>query len=633
MISRYRINKTIEIFQNDKSFMTSLINNNIYPTDEEYRDLIILLLNNEETIIASSVESLNSFLRDDISNIFGLEYIEAKFYKQIIYTFKYSTIKNFFKENYYKFIPEYDFNVINSKEKLRLFTEAFLKEFDRFSDIIDEIASLTDVDKAPEDYLNYLAQAVGYEREDSKLLSDDAFRDLIKNIIEIYKIKGTNYSFELFFNFLGFSIELKEYWFDKRFGDDNKATNPETGVSDKNLYSFYLTENKPTDNLITGLEEKIIISENNLIETLDLNLFNKLISSGSYTYKQLLGYDSGYTGQPYTFFKTNMINYTLERIYSGEEETDLSAEDLSIIERYVNFLTPIFIQKNISVLATPFSEGAFGLIINDYKIKKDDGSFERMFHSYVGFQPSLYYWDNGLTEYNKGTYSGVFRNGIDGGGYFINNFFLDTETKIETILLSIASEFPTYTDEQVLEVYSQRLASGEIFGSDFPQRDILYPYLEVSANDMILENNLLDNYEANVPLLYLNGFSFLKGKDKRFSDALSEMNDYTVEIQGITKINGNGNSEIKINKDTYYDLLKIGETIKILYCLDFKNRGIYTISDMTEDGFYLYLELEESVNSNQSFSGGEIQIYRDDWQYKDFFFTFLFDRDLSIEIT
>ena len=212
----------------------------------------------------------------------------------IIYSFKYSAVKGFFRQNYKFLVPEFDYDMINSQEKTRLLQEAFMREFDKFTGIIDSIATTVDIDSIPNtldangtNYLNYLAQVIGYERGDRLLLSDASFRELLKNIIEIYRIKGTNYSFQLFFNLLGFDIIPQELWFDRRYGDAGIATNPFTFSTNKNSHTFYLTpgldsnkvSRKPTDYIPSGMLIPYSITQDKISEPRDLHLFDTLTTA------------------------------------------------------------------------------------------------------------------------------------------------------------------------------------------------------------------------------------------------------------------------------------------------------------------------------------------------------------------
>jgi hypothetical protein len=472
LISRYEIDKKIQIFMNDFSFQKQLEKYRIKLTIEDYRELVTLLLNNRITISEYSTEELNNFpipfLRDELMEIFSKEWIEKDLYFQVMYTFKYSTIKTFFLDNYGYYLPEIDKLNFFNKQKMKLYQEAFMREFDRFSDIIDEIYNVVDIDKTPGEYLNYIAQSIGYEREDKKLLKDSSFRELIKNIIEVYKIKGTNYSFELFFNFLGFEAELKEFWFDKRYGDNAITMNSYTNTTNKNLHSFYLTPLKPTTYVLKGMSEPFLVSENSIIGTLDCNEFDVLCKE--YGYRKLLGYEEGYDGQKYTYFKTNVIQFNLSSLRAtSDQEDELSEEDIETINSYANFLTPIFIKKDIVINIKPFEDYAGDVLdLRDISrpdprstnVKNIDADItnnindESMLHLYQGYRPSRYYWEDGLFQ----EYDSI---GKPIGGHFINGFLFDTYNKIwslenpDSVFYKIKYQRDFPWDIQVIKKYQK----------------------------------------------------------------------------------------------------------------------------------------------------------------------------------
>ena len=366
--------------------------------------------------------------RDAISSILGVNFLPKKVFRQILYTFKYSTLKNFFSENWKKFLPEFDVLNMENSEQILVFQESLMKEFDRLSSTIDEIYDIADVDRIPNKYLNYLAQTIGYEREDEDFLFDASFRELIKNIIEVYRIKGTNFSFELFFNFLGFEVELREFWFDQRFSDPNVVVNPFTFISDRNNFGFYLTPIKPTDYIPSGLLNPFAVSDAEIIDTQDGSFFNRFVGE-IYTSEQVLGQEGVFPDlfaerfgvqKTYTYFKTNIIEIALSRIGATEvaadigeeapEEGDelvagLTFEEIQIIQLYANFLTPIYLSRNIVVSIEPFRQEATSLIPkDDDRVGNDFPDFpevpnalkrQRQFNTYVGLQPSFFYWDGG----------------------------------------------------------------------------------------------------------------------------------------------------------------------------------------------------------------------------------------------
>jgi len=596
-LSRYEIEKTISIFKNDLEFQTVVVKNaGIDLGDEDYRILAETMLEEKSHLSSYNIEELNSetppFLRNQIAAIFGLTSISRDVYYQTIYTFKYSTIKTFFRSNMDRFLPDYDYLNISSNEKMKIFQEAFLREYDRFSAIIDEMYNLPDVDKAPDKYLNYLAQAIGYEREDSKLLADSSFRELIKNIIEIYKIKGTNYSFELFFNFLGFEATISEYWFDKRYSDPNISGNPYTGVSSNDTYNYYITPIKPTEYIPEGMLYPYVVTENKIVGTLDCNEFTRLAQAGDYTVAQLLGDVPGYPGTPFTFFKTNIMEYSLASIKTTQtQEEELSAEDLATIKRYADFLTPIFIAKNIVVKIIPYEESALSILPSDLNRpdprsknpnNNDDNPLtnvddESMFHQYQGRQPSHYYWNDGTRFYddpipNTSVVNWAYPD-IEPGGHFISGFDKDTHEKIydrapgsNSVYDQLRLANPDWTSEEILTYISNLIHIQQLFQKwnfntqtnmyyDVRDRDLIPPFIDERFYLPAISFSNLDSFEIGTPISLTvsdinDAFTYLFGDIHRVSDAQNAIhftdNYNTSVINKITADNGSSHAEIEI---------------------------------------------------------------------------------------
>lgn len=379
----YKIQKTAEIFEEDSSFKYVLAQYGLYIPDifidqknpertKLYEEISSLFLANYDFISDTTIDNLWSFqfVVNNLNQIFNKSNIvDFELYRQIFFTFKYSTIKHFFQDNFTKFLPSPDASAITNNEKMKLFQIAFMKEYDRFADIIDRVYDIVDIDKIDNEYLSYLMQLLGYEKgDDGGLLGYDSFRQLAKNIIEVYKMKGTNYSFELFFNFLGFEINLKEFWFDKRFSDPGISVNPFTNSTNPTHFAFYLTPIKPTMYIPKGMNSPYQVMENNLTDIRSSLWFEKLIYQGV-PIEKLLNKDPlnpPEEGFNYCFFKTNVIQYTVKRIRSKETDSDeLSAEDEKIINAYADFLTPIFIIKQVAILVSPFEDAAEGLYLLD----------------------------------------------------------------------------------------------------------------------------------------------------------------------------------------------------------------------------------------------------------------------------
>jgi len=395
----FNINKTAQIFEEDEALKKVLMDYGLYISDisideqnperiSMYKNIASVLLADHDFISEREIDDLFQlrFLVDRLNQIFNkVDIVDEILYRQIIFSYKYSTIKNFFRDNFTKFLPSLDASVIEDSEKMSLFQAAFMQEYDRFADIIDNIYNITDIDKVGNDYIAYLVQILGYERADDKLLGKDSFRELAKNIIEVYKMKGTNYSFELFFNFLGFDVELNEFYFDRRFYDDGIGINPYTGSDNPEDFSFYLTPHKPTEYIPENMNNPHQIGDNELTDIRSHLWWMKKLENG-HSVDKLLGLNSSdppEEGFDYTYFKTNIIQYSVRRIRSKETDSDeLSKEDEAIIQAYADFLTPIFIAKQILISIQPFEDSAENLILTDASIYNFNlATWEGMFKS------------------------------------------------------------------------------------------------------------------------------------------------------------------------------------------------------------------------------------------------------------
>ena len=521
VLSRYELDKYIQIFEKDIEFQNVVVQDEgINLPESKLRRLVELLLQNEDTLTSNTIEELNEmsppFLRNNLADLLDVDFLSSRAYKQILYTFKYSSIKTFFRDNWKKFVPEFDVMNMEDSEQITIFTEAFMREFDRFSDIIDEIYNIPDIDRIPDQYLNYLAQAIGYEREDEDFLFDASFRELVKNIIEIYRIKGTNFSFELFFNFLGFEATVREFWFDKRFFDPNISSNEFTNASNRNDFMFYLTTRRPTEYIPQGMRNPRRVSDDEIMPTMDGNEFNVLTQQEGYTPGQLLGLEPGYDGEKYTFFKTNVMEFELDRI-SGDATDDttdivdsdegdegdeggggLSAEELETIRRYANFLTPLFVSRNIVVAARPFQDDASILILTDANRRDPRATNptignESMFHNYVGYQPSRYYWEDGIRLYDDPIPPVSGRrwpdvHSIEPGGNFINGFFKDTfdiifdKNNPDSVFSKIQNDNPEYSYKQTIKHLRDLIDNKSLFDEyEIPERDLMTPLLDIDV--------------------------------------------------------------------------------------------------------------------------------------------------------
>ena len=269
-----------------------------------------------------------------------------------VYLYRYGVTDNFYETNIWQFIPEYDRDMMLEQPKMKLFMESIGRKLDQIEDKLIRLEDVYDIDETPAELLDHLGQMLGYEKEDFSL-SDVSFRELLKNIIEIYKIKGTNYSFSFFFKFLGFNVNLKEFYFNR------DVKNPEAfpGVNVENV-EYYLTTTNPI------METYWASPASNLedIRSLDdWNLeYNSLIEAGcNNPVEYMLGKEAyskdGVTmhSNPWTYFKTNLIEYELNPFF---DKVNLTSSDNETIRKYIKFLSPTYLFTWINVNLAPWIE-------------------------------------------------------------------------------------------------------------------------------------------------------------------------------------------------------------------------------------------------------------------------------------
>jgi len=351
-------------------------------SDSKVMDVAKYLLVHHDAIANDPINIYfhDSDMLDDIANLYGYVTKPWSTYATpagetllgllnlTIYIYKFGVTDNFYEKHFLDFIPEYDRDQILATPKLKLTIESLGRKLDQMEDAISRISELYDIDKCPEDFLDYLGQNIGYEREDFSL-SSVSFRELLKNIIEIYKIKGTNYSFSFFFKFLGFEINLKEFYFNR------DVQNPETfpGMTENNV-EYYLTTTNPT--LETGkpsmgvyLKPAPYLNQTRNLDDwkIELGLLKEkgCINPVAYMRGKETYNGDGLTWHknPWTYFKTNLIEYQLDPFIN---RMALTASDNETIKKYVKFLSPTYLFTWINVNLRPW--------IEDINVLTDDSS-------------------------------------------------------------------------------------------------------------------------------------------------------------------------------------------------------------------------------------------------------------------
>lgn len=318
-------------------------------------DIAITLLAHKEEIKENDVWYLcsNRVAFSELATDLGIsdDYFEMEVYKTIMYTFKYCYTSSFFQNNKASFFPTYDFETIQNSGYLAAYLDALMKEVDKIDYTLSEAKKYQNFDEIPFDYINYLSQLLGFEK--ATINADESielkYRELLKNIIDIYRIKGSNYSFELLFDLLGYNITIEEFFFDRRLYYSSSASNAYTDSTDKSNYLFYLTTEKPEDNKLS-----ITVTENVTLRdySTQYSVFDFAELADKYGEEAVLGYSpvdkngDEYTGKVFKYFKTNVIYYTV-----GTENGNPTTAQLNQINKILSFLTPAYVVKATTVNA------------------------------------------------------------------------------------------------------------------------------------------------------------------------------------------------------------------------------------------------------------------------------------------
>ena len=328
--------------------------------DKVYENIASVLLDDIDYIKQTSVSQLvnEAFKKKELVIAFGFVSTESfprKIYAELFYAVKYCYVSSFFQNNWENFLPTEDFTTIKNNECADAFLDAIMKEFDKLNNIITDSKKFNSYEDIPYEYIVYLTQLLGLEQKTFFFEEEQAkqYRLLAKNILDVYAVKGSRSSFELLFNMLGYDVSIQEYYFDRRKLFEITDINSETSSNDKTTYSYYLTENNPCLNLLNGIATNESVREQDLTETKNVFDFDDLVIQ--YGLNCVLGYSDSYikngiekkyTGETYTYFKTNYIKISPTLKFSSK---NLTIQQNYQVKALVDFLLPEFKQMNIYV--------------------------------------------------------------------------------------------------------------------------------------------------------------------------------------------------------------------------------------------------------------------------------------------
>ena len=362
LITKESLYDDYTIEQIDNMEMEIYINNR----DTMY-DVAQVLLDNEEYIMDNEVSVLvrGRKLEDSLMeamNIAGEE-PDDEVMATIFYTYKYCCVSSFFQNNKASFMADIDYEALENNEYAKAMLDSLLKEFDKMSTIITNTEKFQRIDDIPEDYVNYFSQLFGIEKATFGIVDgqEKLYREIVRNIIDIYRYKGTNYMIETFFDFMGIVVSIKEFYFDRRFYYLNESySNPYTEISELTNFKTYLTTVKPSYNVkVLNDDGDNVLEINETVKDSDFtkqyNLTEFQVLAKKYGAPAVLGYskydENGelYTGKVYKYFKTNYIQFepTKKTNSSATGSASFTADEHIIINKWRRFFTPLYIYSEV----------------------------------------------------------------------------------------------------------------------------------------------------------------------------------------------------------------------------------------------------------------------------------------------
>lgn len=384
-----------------------------------YKKLTDVLLGNLNTIKNESIRLLVSqeYLFPEIREALGFYddiVLPKSLFQEIFYTCKYCYTESFFQNNWENFIPLFDFEKISENKQLYAFMDSLMKEFDKLDNIINHSKDFKSYKDIPFKYINYLSQLLGVEQKTFYIEEDmeAQYRVLAENILDVYSIRGTYSSWELLFNFLGFTIELQEFYFDRRKLYTVENNNYELDESDNEVYKYYLTTIDPRYNKLDGIATSETVMQSDMTEPFEIMDFNDLVRQ--YGLMCVLGYDDCYEyvnskhkvetkiydGPVYKYFKTNYIRIKPKRKFSTG---NFSINQLYQLTSLLNFLTPEFLKREMYI-TVDIGKSEEKLIMNNFP---DADVFSNDFHMFDSeeapipnnYESSRFFADKYITNY------------------------------------------------------------------------------------------------------------------------------------------------------------------------------------------------------------------------------------------
>lgn len=129
----------------------------------------------------------------------------------------------FFKDNYLKyFFSSFDSDKISSNAFVKAILDTLMEMLDILYAHNEDLKVIGNFKEGKIKFIELLSQNVGLEKIDYTdtnteydQSSNEIWKELVSNILDLLSIRGTRLAYELFFGALGYNIDIQEFWYDE----------------------------------------------------------------------------------------------------------------------------------------------------------------------------------------------------------------------------------------------------------------------------------------------------------------------------------------------------------------------------------------------------------------------------------
>lgn len=130
--------------------------------------------------------------------------------------------ESWFKDNYRTYlISSFDKELFDNNVLAKIIMDTCMEMMDVFYAYVKDLEVIDNFKGGKSKFLNLIAQNVGFERIDFESIdssdeeaSNEVFKELLANILELVGIRGSVLAYNLFFGALGYDVVLEEFWWD-----------------------------------------------------------------------------------------------------------------------------------------------------------------------------------------------------------------------------------------------------------------------------------------------------------------------------------------------------------------------------------------------------------------------------------